>query len=156
MALDEATAALLQQLAAGGGKPLHEMTPAEARSFLAAMRGREPPSGPEMKSVRDTRVSVSGGFVPVRVLRPVDEARGVIVYYHGGGWVIGGLDDFDKLGRLLAQRTGCTVLLPDYRLAPEYRFPVAVDDAWAVLRWASCRPSRSESSMVPSTQPPPW
>ena len=58
------------------------------------------------------------------------------MYYHGGGWVIGGLDDFDKLGRLLAQRTGCTVLLVDYRLAPEYRFPVAVDDAWAALRWA--------------------
>jgi acetyl esterase len=58
------------------------------------------------------------------------------VYYHGGGWVIGGLDDFDKLGRLLAQRTGCTVLLVDYRLAPEYRFPVAADDAWAALRWA--------------------
>jgi acetyl esterase len=62
--------------------------------------------------------------------------RGVIVYYHGGGWVIGGLADFDKLGRLLAHRTGCAVLLVDYRLAPEYRFPTAVDDAWAALRWA--------------------
>ena len=67
---------------------------------------------------------------------PAGQPRGVIVYYHGGGWVIGGLDDFDKLGRLLAQRTGCAVLLVDYRLAPEYRFPVAVDDSWAALRWA--------------------
>jgi acetyl esterase len=66
----------------------------------------------------------------------VGRPRGVIVYYHGGGWVIGGLADFDKLGRLLAHRTGCAVLLVDYRLAPEYRFPTAVDDAWAALRWA--------------------
>jgi acetyl esterase len=111
------------------------MTPEQARGVMAMLRGDEAP-GPEMASARDMRVSASGGFVPVRVLRPAARARGVIVYYHGGGWVIGGLDDFDKLGRLLAQRTGCTVLLVDYRLAPEYRFPVAVDDAWAALRWA--------------------
>jgi acetyl esterase len=135
MALDQATTALLEQLAASGGRPLHELTPAEARGVMAAMRGEQAP-GPDMASVRDTRVRASGGFVPVRVLVPVERPRGVIVYYHGGGWVIGGLADFDKLGRLLAQRTGCVVLLVDYRLAPEYRFPTAVDDAWAALRWA--------------------
>jgi acetyl esterase len=67
---------------------------------------------------------------------PGERPRGVIVYYHGGGGVIGGLEDFDRLGRLLAERTGCTVVLVDYRLAPEYRFPTAVDDSWAALRWA--------------------
>ena len=135
MALDQATTGLLEQLAASGAPPLHEMTPQQARGVMAMLRGDEAP-GPDMASARDIRVSASGGFVPVRVLRPAQETRGVLVYYHGGGWVIGGLDDFDKLGRLLAQRTGCTVLLVDYRLAPEYRFPVAVDDAWAALRWA--------------------
>ena len=135
MALDQATTGLLEQLAASGAPPLQEMSPQQARGVMAMLRGDEAP-GPDMASVRDMRVAVSGGFVPVRVLRPAAEARGVIVYYHGGGWVIGGLDDFDKLGRLLAQQTGCTVLLVDYRLAPEYRFPVAVDDSWAVLRWA--------------------
>jgi acetyl esterase len=135
MALDQATTALLEQMAASGGRPLHELTPAGARGLMAAMRGDAPP-GPDMASVRDTRVRASGGFVPVRVLVPVDRPRGVIVYYHGGGWVIGALADFDKLGRLLAQRTGCVVLLVDYRLSPEYRFPTAVDDAWAALRWA--------------------
>jgi acetyl esterase len=139
MALDEATAALLEQLAAGGGKPLHEMTPAEARGFVAALRGQEPPSGPEMKSVRDTRVPVSGGFVPLRILVPDDNPRGIIVYYHGGGWVLGTLEDSDLLGRQLAQRTGCVVVLVDYRLAPEYRYPVAVDDSWAALQWVSAR-----------------
>jgi acetyl esterase len=140
MALDQATIALLEQMAASGAKPLHELTPAEARGVTAAMRGEAPP-GPDMASVRDARIRVSGGFVPVRVLVPVERPcwpapRGVIVYYHGGGWVLGGLPDFDKLGRQLAQRTGCAVILVDYRLAPEYRFPTAVDDAWAALRWA--------------------
>jgi acetyl esterase/lipase len=54
--------------------------------------------------------------VPVRVLTPVARPRGVIVYYHGGGWVIGGLADFDKLGRLLARRTGCVVILAEGEL----------------------------------------
>lgn len=138
MALDQATTALLEAMAALGLKPLHEQTPAEARGRMAAMRGEQAP-GPDMASVRDLRVKASGGFVPIRVLTPVAEPRGVIVYYHGGGWVIGSLADFDKLGRILARRTGCTVLLADYRLAPEYRFPTAVDDSWAVLRWADER-----------------
>jgi acetyl esterase/lipase len=135
MALDQATTALLEQLAASGVKPYQELTLAEARGRMAALRGDAPP-GPDMVSVRDTRVRTSGGFVPVRILTPVPQPRGVIVYYHGGGWVVGGLADFDKLGRLLAQRTRCTVVLADYRLAPEYRFPTAVDDSWAALRWA--------------------
>jgi acetyl esterase len=135
MALDQATIALLEQMAASGGKPLQELTPVEARGFMAMMRGDAPP-GPDMASVRDTRIRASGGFVPVRVLSPAQRARGVILYYHGGGWVIGGLPDFDKLGRELAQQTGCVVILVDYRLAPEYRFPTAVDDAWAALLWA--------------------
>jgi acetyl esterase len=135
MALDQATTALLEQMAASGLKPLQELTPAEARDRMAALRGEAPP-GPDMASVRDTRVRASGGFVPVRVLTPVPRPRGVIVYYHGGGWVIGGLADFDRLGRQLAQRTGCVVVLVDYRLAPEYRFPTAVDDSWAALAWA--------------------
>jgi acetyl esterase len=135
MALDQATTALLEQRARSGLKPTEEITPAEARARTAALRGQAP-LGPDMASVRDTRVTASGGFVPVRVLTPPGHPRGVIVYCHGGGWVIGGLAESDKHGRLLAQRTGCTVVLVDYRLAPEYRFPTAVDDAWAALRWA--------------------
>jgi acetyl esterase len=138
MALDQATTALLAQIAANGIKPVYELTPAEARGRMAAMRGEQAPR-PDMKSVRDTRVKVSGGFVPVRVLTPGPSPEGVIVYYHGGGWVVGSIADYDKVGRVLAQRTGCAVLLVDYRLAPEYRFPTAVDDSWAVLHWADAR-----------------
>jgi acetyl esterase len=88
-----------------------------------------------MHRAEDRRVRVSGGVIPVRLLLPSEHPKGVIVYYHGGGWVIGALDDFESLGRHLGARTGCAVLLVDYRLAPEYRFPTAVDDSWAALRW---------------------
>jgi acetyl esterase len=148
MALDQATTALLEELAASGLAPLHELTPAEARGRMAMLRGDAPP-GPDMAAVRDTRVRASGGFVPVRVLVPTERPRGVIVYYHGGGWVIGGLADYDRLGRLLAQRTGCTVVLVDYRLAPEYRFPTAVDDSWAALRWADERRAELAAADTP-------
>ena len=67
----------------------------------------------------------------------------MIVYYHGGGWVLGALDEFDAVGRQLAHRTGCVVVIVDYRLAPEYRFPTAVDDAWAALHWTAEHMTRS-------------
>ena len=75
MALDQATTGLLEQLAASGAPPLHEMTPQQARGVMAMLRGDEAP-GPDMASARDTRVSASGGFVPVRVLRPAEADAG--------------------------------------------------------------------------------
>lgn len=141
MALDEATAALLEEMAAAGDPPLHEQTPEAARELRMARREQVPP-GPIMAVVRDTSVPVSGGDVPIRILTPKlpgDRPRGVIVWLHDGGWVLGGLDDADPVGRTLAQRTGCTVVLADYRLAPECRYPTAVDDSWAALSWAAER-----------------
>jgi acetyl esterase len=148
VALDEATAALLEQLQAGRARPLNEMTPQEARAMVAAMRTDAPP-GPEMKAVRSLRIKASGGFVPVRILTPPGQPRGVIVHYHGGGWVLGGLDDSDALGRRLAQRSQCVVVLVDYRLAPEYRFPTAVDDAWAALGWTAAHLTDLAGGPVP-------
>jgi acetyl esterase len=138
MALDEATTALLAQLASSGTKPLHEMTAAEARGMAAALRGQAGP-GPEMARVQNARARSAGGSIPVRLLVPQEPPAGVIVYYHGGGWVLGGIADSDLLGRELAQRTGCAVVLAGYRLAPEYRYPTAVLDAQAALRWAADR-----------------
>jgi acetyl esterase len=134
MALDEATAGFLAQMAEAGGKALHEMTPDEARG-LGGMLGDMYGPGPEMARVSNEMVDSPGGSFPVRVLTPNDDPRGVFVYYHGGGWVIGAIDEFDTLGRTIAQRTGCTVVLVDYRLAPEHRYPVAADDSWAALQW---------------------
>jgi acetyl esterase len=136
MALDEPTVALLAQLGESGAQPLHEMTPEQARGLgpaLAEMYG----AGPGMARVEDVLVSTPDGPVPVRVLVPHDTCDGVLVYYHGGGWVVGAVAEFDTLARILARRTRCAVVLVEYRLAPEHRHPAAVDDAWSVLRWAA-------------------
>lgn len=136
MALDDATTALLGQLAESGLKPLHEMTPVEARG-LGGMLGAMYGPGPEMARVEEVAIPTPDGPLPGRVLVPAGSPRGVIIYYHGGGWVIGALDEFDTLGRNLAERSSCTVLLVDYRLAPEARYPAASDDAFAALTWVA-------------------
>lgn len=132
MSLDEATTALLRQLAASGGPPLHELAPEQMRAFSAGLAGLIG-AGPDMLSTRDTKA----GSVPIRVLVPQDALRGLIVYYHGGGWVLGGLDEFEAIGAKLATATGSAVALVDYRLAPEAPFPAAVDDAWEAFTWLS-------------------
>jgi acetyl esterase len=137
VALDYATSALFAQLAEGGIKPLHESTPEEARQLSAGLADLAGP-GPRMASADDLTVTAAdGSSIPVRVLVPPQGARGVIVYLHGGGWVIGTIDEYDTLGRKLAERTSCAVVLVDYRLAPEHRYPTAVDDSWDALTWAA-------------------
>ncbi|MCU1630399.1 MAG: esterase [Pseudonocardia sp.] len=138
MALDEATIAFLTAMAESGGKPISEMTPDEARDLGGLLRDMYGP-GPQVTSVTDTPIPTpDGGSVGTRILA-VENPRGVLVYYHGGGWVIGAIDEFDTLGRQLATRTNCTVVLVDYRLAPEHRYPTAADDAWTVLQWVESR-----------------
>lgn len=135
MALDAATTSLLGQLAAAGGPPMHETTPTEARARMAAMAGLYPP-GPELPRADDVFIPGPGGDLPARVLAPATP-RGVLVYLHGGGWVVGAIAEHEALGRLLAEATGCTVVLPSYRLAPEAPWPAAVEDAWAALGWVA-------------------
>ncbi|MCF8570159.1 alpha/beta hydrolase [Gordonia sp. HY002] len=139
MSLDEATAAFLAQAAEGGGKPLYEMTPDEVRAMNDGFIELYGP-GPDMASVENLTVAAGDGHqIPVRVLAPSENPRGVLVYYHGGGWVVGSPDQFDTLARQLAAGTGCTVVLPDYRLAPENVYPTAANDAWDVLTWTAER-----------------
>jgi acetyl esterase len=71
----------------------------------------------------------------VRVLAPSESPRATVVYYHGGGWVLGEIDGYDTLARTLAALADVTVVLVGYRLAPEHPFPAAVDDAWSALEW---------------------
>ena len=134
MPLDWATAELLEQMAAGGGKPLHESSVEEARALAAGLADQVGPA-PAMFRVEEHSLPVPGGVVPLRVLVPLERPAGVIVYYHGGGWVVGSIDETDTVARKLAERTSCSVVLVDYRLAPEHRYPVAVEDSWAALEW---------------------
>jgi acetyl esterase len=143
--LDEATAGFLTQMAESGAKPLHEMTPEEARGLTAGLGELFGP-GPDMARVDDT--TVDGAFA-VRVLVPHGQVRGVIVWYHGGGWVIGTIDEADTLGRTLAERTSCAVVLVDYRMAPEHRYPAAAEDSWAALKWVDAHLDEIAGSRVP-------
>ena len=77
----------------------------------------------------------------------------MIVYYHGGGWVIGTIDESDTVARKLAERTSCSVVLVDYRLAPEHRYPVAVDDSYAASNGSASTWPRSPGRALPCSSP---
>lgn len=129
MTLDIESAELLAQLADSDMQPFHLLTPAQARAIMAGLRLQD--QGPQMHSVEDVQL----GGSRLRVLRPGASVRGAILYLHGGGWVLGGIDDFDYFARQLAQRTQCTVVLVEYRLAPEFPFPAALDDVERAAQW---------------------
>ncbi len=148
MPLDSATAAFIAQSQRSGAKHIHEMTLEESRSLGPLMR-KIMGEGPEVASVAADQVTYSGGTFDIRVIVPKATPKGVIVYYHGGGWVIGHVDDFEPLGRKLAHRCECTVVMVNYRLAPEFRFPTAVDDAYAALEWAQRNVERLAGRQVP-------
>lgn len=136
MALHSQCKAFLDQIAAGGGRPLHEMSAAEARANAM------PPelAGPEqpVHKVENRRVPGDGGLIPVRVYYPFETAQlPGLVYFHGGGFVLGGLDGSDRTCRALANGSGCVVISVDYRLAPEHTFPAAADDAFAVTQYVA-------------------
>ena len=112
---------------------LHEMPVAQARE----VNDREAVVmfGPveQVATVRDVTIA---GSIPVRIYEPAPPARGSLVYFHGGGWVVGSLASHDGVARHLCRHGGGTVMAVDYRLAPEHPFPAAVDDAWAAMQWA--------------------
>ena len=134
MALDRATVKFLEQLGEAGGKPLNECTPQEVRALGPVWAEFNGPA-PEMERVEEHTVPTPDGQVPIRVLVPTPQPLGVVVYYHGGGWVAGSIDESDTMARKLAERTSCAFVLVEYRLAPEHPYPAAVDDSYAALEW---------------------
>jgi len=88
--------------------------------------------------VENRTVPGPAGEIPVRAYRPADEpALPLLLWFHGGGWTIGSLETHDNTCRSLANAVGCTVVSVDYRLAPEHKFPAAVDDAFAATQWVA-------------------
>ena len=132
MPLDPQVKALLDQQA-GTPKP-HQQSVPEARATMLA-RPRLP--GPTLAHEEDRRIPGPGGDTPIRVYRPITETGGVLVYFHGGGWVLGNLDTHHNQCRNLAQAAGCVVVAVDYRVAPEHRFPAAAEDAYAAASWVA-------------------
>jgi acetyl esterase len=138
MPLHAKVQALLTAQKLSGAPPLHTLTPDRARADLRAQVPAV--SGPlaEVARVDDRRVAGPDPHttIPVRIYAPAAPGPTAgIVYFHGGGFVIGDLDTHDPLCRQIASRTGAVVCAVDYRLAPEHPFPAAVDDAIAAARW---------------------
>lgn len=136
MPLDAQVKSMLDQLAALGAPPLAESTPEMARAGmeLSASVGRRPPTPP---ATTDRRIPGPAGEIPVRIYRPESDGRlPMIVFLHGGGFVMGSLATHDPLCQQLAAGVPAVVVSVDYRLAPEAKFPAAVDDAEAATRWA--------------------
>ena len=114
----------------------HTLTMAQARqAYEAAAEVLEPPRR-ALPEVHDLSLpAADGSLLRARLYRGTAGITPVLLYLHGGGFVIGSLETHDSLCRQLAHRSGAAVLALDYRLAPEHRFPTAADDAWAALRW---------------------
>jgi acetyl esterase len=131
--------ALLRLIEERGVAPTHTLSPAEARTVYRERRTFTQPEPPAVGAVRDLEARGPDGPIPLRSYRPLgsapDAVLPVLIYYHGGGWVIGDLDTHDTLCRQLANQAGCAVIAVDYRMGPEHRFPAAVDDCIAATRW---------------------
>ena len=131
--------ALLDFIESRGIPPTHTLSPADARNFYRERRSITQPAPPGVALVRDLKAAGPQGTIALRLYRPAGSDTAavlpVLVYFHGGGWVIGDLETHDTLCRELANGSGCAVVAVDYRLAPEHAFPAAVDDALAATHW---------------------
>jgi acetyl esterase len=138
-ALDASAKAVLDALAASGGPTLDQLDPPTARKVIAAGFGMLQAPKAEVASVRDATAEGPAGPIPIRLYRPIGaDAQSPIptlIYFHGGGWVVGSIELYDTLCRLLANAGQCGVISVDYRLAPEHKFPAAVEDSFAATCW---------------------
>jgi acetyl esterase len=138
--VDPQIAAILQLLESSGAPSLSSGTPEQARAQFrfTTVDMRDPASLPQVGSVTDAEVPGPAGSIPVRIYRPDGSgAVPTIVFFHGGGFVIGDLDTHDDHGRLLCRDVNAVVVSVDYRLAPEHKFPAGFEDCLAATRWAA-------------------
>ena len=129
----EAMLAAMEEL---DGPKIIEMQVADARAMYRMM---QPAADTPVVNVETTAIDGPGGEIPLRVYTPSegDTPPPIAMMFHGGGWVIGDLETADGQSRELCAGAGCIVVSVDYRLAPEHRFPAAVEDCFAATRWAS-------------------
>ena len=136
MSLDPQAERVLERLARLGQPPLQQQSPSEAReNMLLGVIGLGNP--PSVAVVTDHQVAVDGGKIGLRLYKSQtdNDALPVLIYYHGGGWVIGGIATHDILCRHLALATGWAVASVDYRLAPEFPFPTPLEDCLLSVIW---------------------
>lgn len=134
--LDPLVAADLQ--ARVGLTPFYQMPLREGRAAFDALMASASKLNEPIAGVQDDAVAGPGGMIPIRIYRPAGTPPfPVLLYIHGGGWVIGSLDSHDDLCRSLCHRSGSVVVSVDYRRAPEARYPAALEDCYAVLNWCA-------------------
>lgn len=139
--LDPQAQAVIDRTLAAGRPPLHTLPAPEARAAYRAMRKPLQPDPPPVAAVEDRDIPGPHGPVGLRLYRPQgarpDEALPALIYIHGGGFVVGDRDTHDVLCRSLANQAHCAVVSVDYHLAPEHKFPAAVDDCIAAAGWVA-------------------
>lgn len=138
MPLDPQARAVLEQMAAAGIQPPHTLSVAAARQALIERRRLTAGAPEPIAHVADRSIPGPGGPLPIRIYRPAAAAPlPTLVYFHGGGWVLGSIETHDGICRALANAGACQVVSVEYRLAPEHRFPAAVEDAYAASAWVA-------------------
>ena len=138
MPLDHDAQTLLDMVRAANRPAFETVGPAEARLLYQAGRRVLAPEPMPIAELRDMAIPGPAGPIPLRLYRP--SANGVLpvlVFFHGGGWVVGDIETHETVCRHLANRASCAVLSVDYRLAPEHKFPAAVDDCLAATAWVA-------------------
>jgi acetyl esterase len=137
MALDPAAVGLLQQIEEAGDPALNEQTPDQARIAAGGFAELGGP-GDDVASQADRMIPGPGGDIPVRIYTPLGEGPfPCVVYFHGGGWVLGDLEMTNGVCATLAARSGAVVVSVDYRLAPEHKFPAPFEDCYAATEWVA-------------------
>ncbi|MDO9404279.1 MAG: alpha/beta hydrolase [Polaromonas sp.] len=127
---------ILRRMARAGRPPMQSLTPAQARAAYEAGADVLEIPKPALARIEELQIRVrDGSVIPARLYAPSSERLPVLLYLHGGGFTIGSIATHDILCREISRLAGCAVLSVGYRLAPEFRFPTASDDAWDALQW---------------------
>jgi acetyl esterase len=116
---------------------IDRISPSEARREYRDTRAALRPLAPDLFEVRDLVAEGSAGAISLRLYRPDEGVLPALVYFHGGGWVVGDLETHDVVCRQIALQARAVVIAVDYRLAPEHPFPAAVEDAWSATTWVA-------------------
>jgi acetyl esterase len=137
--LDPQARALLERIAAAGAPPLYTLPAPEARRAYRESRAALAAAPASVEEVRELSIPGPAGALRARLYRPRSGERSLpgVVYFHGGGFIYGDIDTHDVVCRGIAQGTPCAVVSVDYRLAPENKFPAAVEDAFAATAWVA-------------------
>jgi acetyl esterase len=138
--IDEDAARILENMKKGNLPPFEALSPAEGRARMRAMREAMKQEVPDMGEVRNITADGPHGPIPARLYRSKAAGAGpapAMIFFHGGGWVVGDLETHDNQARFFADAMAGVVVSVDYRLAPEHKFPVAADDSFAATQWVA-------------------